>query len=870
MSTIITRNSATSGSVPSSLIQGELAINVTDGRLFYGSGSGNVVKEFVASGSGGGGTIDTGSFVTTSSFNAYTGSNTSQFAGTASYATTASYYGGSVLSASYAQTASYAPAYLPLTGGTINGNVTVNGTASIAFLNVTYESASVIYSSGSNQFGDASNDVQTLWGTVDIKSGPVLVTGSVIANSFTGSLLGTASYAINALSASYAPSSPAFPFTGSAGITGSLTVVGPTTSTQIGAGAAPSGSVPLDVRAQGALSTDIAFRVRNSANNANIFKIQGDANASLGETTDASQKTFSVNASSNSRLVLGSGYSTDTGVFSLTRRYYTTVTVFNDNALLLSHNSFSDGNNIPYKHHYVNPSTYYGSVPAYGYNAGFMWFKDSAVIANLQMKLSPDNVLSIYTSSASPLEAIITGSAFQLWASGSLGNAKPYIRTQNGTLLYLGDQSLLYNVTASSITSSFTGSLLGTASYATNALSASYAPDTTFPYTGSAGITGSLTVVGPTTSTQIGAGAAPIVSVPLDVRAQGALSTDQAFRIRNSANTVTLIESNGDGSFYTRNNAGSNLFQMAANGGFALGLNASITNATVSDIIMGNNASVAAGSTERVVIGANAASSQYYTIAIGRQSSTSGRGSNAIGMGMIVSALDSTLLGTGYNGNITNNINNSFMWTSGAPGAGNYQSLFVNSNSNLVLFSQGQLASGTNYESAATNTITIRNGIAPITNITGSFQLYSSASSSGNSKPYFRTENGTVVWLGDESRLYNVTSSIILNGTSSAPSLNTTAKVTTVVGSNTIYSIPTASYDGAWFEYTARSASNARAGQIMSIWSGSSVNFTETTTTDFGTTTGIAFTVIVSGSNLVLTGSSATAGWTIKTIVRSI
>ena len=203
MSTIITRNSATSGSVPSSLIQGELAINVTDGKLFYGSGSGNIVKEFTGSG-GGGGTINTGSLVTTSSFNAYTGSNTSQFAGTASFATTASYYGGSVVSASYAQTASYSPAYLPLTGGTINGNVTINGTASITFLNVSYESASVIYSSGSNQFGDASTDVQTLWGTVDIKSGPVLITGSIIASSFTGSLLGTASYAIQALSASYA------------------------------------------------------------------------------------------------------------------------------------------------------------------------------------------------------------------------------------------------------------------------------------------------------------------------------------------------------------------------------------------------------------------------------------------------------------------------------------------------------------------------------------------------------------------------------------------------------------------------------------------------------------------------------------------
>jgi len=109
MSTIITRNSANSGSTPSSLIQGELAINVTDGKLFYGSGSGNIVKEFTGSASGGT-TIDTGSFVTTSSFNAYTGSNTSQFAGTASYATNAltASYALNAISASYATTASYA------------------------------------------------------------------------------------------------------------------------------------------------------------------------------------------------------------------------------------------------------------------------------------------------------------------------------------------------------------------------------------------------------------------------------------------------------------------------------------------------------------------------------------------------------------------------------------------------------------------------------------------------------------------------------------------------------------------------------------------------------------------------------------------
>lgn len=50
-------------------------------------------------------------------------------------------------------------------------------------------------------------------------------TGS-FSGSFTGTLEGTSSYATQALSASYAPSTPAFPFTGSAEITGSLTVTG--------------------------------------------------------------------------------------------------------------------------------------------------------------------------------------------------------------------------------------------------------------------------------------------------------------------------------------------------------------------------------------------------------------------------------------------------------------------------------------------------------------------------------------------------------------------------------------------------------------------------------------------------------------------
>ncbi len=105
---------------------------------------------------------------------------------------------------------------------------------------------------------------------------------------------------------------------------------------------------------------------------------------------------------------------------------------------------------------------------------------------------------------------------------------------------------------------------------------------------------------------------------------------------------------------------------------------------------------------------------------------------------------------------------------------------------------------------------------------------------------------------------------------SSGEEIVTLGTGTGTFGSFTVYSLPTASYDTAFFEYSIKSGSNARAGTIMAIQAGSSVNFTETTTTDIGNTTAVSFTVLVSGSNLALTGSSATGSWTIKSIVRGI
>lgn len=48
------------------------------------------------------------------------------------------------------------------------------------------------------------------------------------------------------------------------------------TNKRLGVGATPDTATRLDVRAQGALSTDSAFRVRNSANTLDIIRVQGD------------------------------------------------------------------------------------------------------------------------------------------------------------------------------------------------------------------------------------------------------------------------------------------------------------------------------------------------------------------------------------------------------------------------------------------------------------------------------------------------------------------------------------------------------------------------------------------------------------------
>jgi hypothetical protein len=56
----------------------------------------------------------------------------------------------------------------------------------------------------------------------------------------------------------------------------------------------------------------------------------------------------------------------------------------------------------------------------------------------------------------------------------------------------------------------------------------------------------------------------------------------------------------------------------------------------------------------------------------------------------------------------------------------------------------------------------------------------------------------------------------------------------------------------------------------MAAWSGSSVTFAETTTTDLGSTTALAMSVDINSGNARLRATPTSGTWTVKSIIRTI
>jgi hypothetical protein len=114
--------------------------------------------------------------------------------------------------------------------------------------------------------------------------------------------------------------------------------------------------------------------------------------------------------------------------------------------------------------------------------------------------------------------------------------------------------------------------------------------------------------------------------------------------------------------------------------------------------------------------------------------------------------------------------------------------------------------------------------------------------------------------------------STIVLGDYQAPSLYTTKRVSSITATTgtTIYSFPTSAYTSSFVDYFVSGSTGLRAGNMMAIWSGSTVNFTETSTNDIGVTTPVTFGYVMSGSSAVLQASASTGTWIVESILRGL
>jgi len=103
----------------------------------------------------------------------------------------------------------------------ISGNLYINGTASIDYLVSSYESSSIIYSSGSTKFGDTLDDTHEFTGSVTITGS---LNSDYISGSFSGSFEGLINSASHAETASYASASVSATSASAAGFASNLSL----------------------------------------------------------------------------------------------------------------------------------------------------------------------------------------------------------------------------------------------------------------------------------------------------------------------------------------------------------------------------------------------------------------------------------------------------------------------------------------------------------------------------------------------------------------------------------------------------------------------------------------------------------------------
>ena len=272
----------------------------------------------------------------------------------------------------------------------------------------------------------------TLLGSGDIAVQPTLVSATNIKTINSTSLLGSGDIVISTgLTVGTTPITSGtvgrvlFEGTGNV-VQQDSTLFWDNTNKRLGVGATPSTAVRLDVRAQGALSTDIAFRVRNSADSANIIEARGNASIvfangistySLNPRTDADG--FSLNS--------GNGlYGTGTGMEVVSNQF-----VINNSSTRTFRFTGSSVTNL---WEFRNESGQLRICPTSDTTQPTLNINNTnVVLGGLSVGTSATKTFAIYSGTAPTTSPI---DAFQQYSADiTAGNAAPHFRTENGNVI---------------------------------------------------------------------------------------------------------------------------------------------------------------------------------------------------------------------------------------------------------------------------------------------------------------------------------------------------------------------------------------------------------------------------------------------------
>jgi hypothetical protein len=274
------------------------------------------------------------------------------------------------------------------------------------------------------------------------------------------------------------------------------------------------------------------------------------------------------------------------------------------------------------------------------------------------------------------------------------------------------------------------------------------------------------------TNKRLGVGATPASTVRLDVRAQGALSTDIAFRVRNSADSADTFSIRGNGDMYFPQpiSSGQNIIYIANTsdtllrylsssfGSLAIGQNATVTNGSYYNTVIGSGSSAGSLAEFAVSLGFSTVVNSK-AIGIGDRVRTSGTDTIVIGNTSGATAYSGTRsIHLGRKGNFGNDISadDVFMTYFNSDNS----STLTRANGSFGLLGKGAyiLSNGTGTFGTETfmgnggNTLVVRNHASiPSTNVADSFQQYSADITAGNAAPHFRTENGNIIKLYQQS-----------------------------------------------------------------------------------------------------------------------